>query len=131
MVEHPGKDTQRQIIGARLSNLHFLPPPGVSLVTSEGLGRVEVTLENDDVDPGELSRLTGLHPGPGRCERCLSQIQDLKTVKLLFCPSRGGRVGSGSPSGWMRVPLLQQPHTWSLLFCQKAIEEAMWATPCL
>ena len=59
----PGKDTQRLIIDARLSNLHFLLPPGVSLVMSEGLCRVEVTLENDDVDPGELSRLTGLHLG--------------------------------------------------------------------
>ena len=57
------KDTQRLIIDARLSNLHFLPPPGVSLVTSEGLSRVEVALENDDVDPGELPRLAGLHLG--------------------------------------------------------------------
>ena len=85
LVDKPGKDTQRLINEARLSNLHFLPPPGVSLVTSEGLSRVEVTLENDDVDPGELSRLTGLHLGLTDRERCLSQIQDLKTVQLLFC----------------------------------------------
>ena len=26
---------------------------------------------------------------------------------------------------------LPMGHTWSLFFCQKAIEEAMWATPCL
>ena len=38
-VEKPGKDTQRLIIDARVSNLHFLPPLGVSLVTSEGLSR--------------------------------------------------------------------------------------------
>ena len=56
LVEKPGKDTQRLIIDARVSNLHFLPPPGVSLVTSEGLSRVEVALENDGDDPGELSR---------------------------------------------------------------------------
>ena len=47
LVEKPGKDTQRLIIDARVSNLHFLHPPGVSLVTSEGLSRVEVALEND------------------------------------------------------------------------------------
>ena len=29
LVEKPGKETQRLIIVARLSNLHFLPPPGV------------------------------------------------------------------------------------------------------
>ena len=40
--KEPGKDTQRLIIDARVSNLHFLPPPGVGLVTSEGLSRVEV-----------------------------------------------------------------------------------------
>ena len=39
-------------IDARVSNLHFLLPPGVSLVTSEGLSRVEVALENGDEDPG-------------------------------------------------------------------------------
>ena len=55
LVEKPGKDTQRLIIDARVSNLHFLPPPGVSLVTSEDLSRVEVALGNDVEDPGELS----------------------------------------------------------------------------
>ena len=63
LVDKPGKDTQRLIIDARISNLHFLHPPGVSLVTSEGLSRVEVALENDDVDAGELSRLASLHLG--------------------------------------------------------------------
>ena len=52
LVEKPGKDTQHVIVDARASNLHFLPPPGVSLVTSEGPSRVEVALENDDEDPG-------------------------------------------------------------------------------
>ena len=33
LVEKSGKDTQRLIIDARVSNLHFLPPPGVTLVT--------------------------------------------------------------------------------------------------
>ena len=51
-------------------------------MTYEGLSRVEVALEDDDEDLGELSRLA-----PGRCESCLSQIQDLKTVQLLLFPS--------------------------------------------
>ena len=37
LVEKPGQDTQRLIIDARASNVHFLLPLGVSLVTSEGL----------------------------------------------------------------------------------------------
>ena len=63
LVEKPGKDTQRPIIDARVSNLHFLLPGGVSLVTLEGLSCFEVALENDDEDPGELSRLAGLRLG--------------------------------------------------------------------
>eukprot|EP00959_Pyramimonas_sp_CCMP1952_P242095 5060558-Pyramimonas_sp.AAC.1 len=35
-------DELRLIIGARRSNLHFTSPPGASLVTAEGLARVEV-----------------------------------------------------------------------------------------
>ena len=42
LVEKPGTNTQRRIIGTRVSNMHFVPPPAVSLVTSEGLSRVEV-----------------------------------------------------------------------------------------
>ena len=75
LVEKPGKDTQRLIIDARVSNLHFLHPPGVSLVTLEGLSRVEVALENDE-DPWELSKLEGLHLG----------LADLETAQLLLCP---------------------------------------------
>ena len=123
LVEKPGKDTQRLIIGARVSNLHFLPPPGVSLVTSEGLSRVEVALENDDVVPGELSRLASLRLGLG----CLPQIQDLETVQLLLCPCR-----SWEPI-WLDVcrcfSSLPMGHTRSLFFCKRAIEEAVWATP--
>ena len=51
LVEKPGKDTQRLRIDARVSNLHFLPSPGISLVTSDWRSRVEVALENDDEDP--------------------------------------------------------------------------------
>ena len=41
--------------------MHFPPPPGVSLVTSEGLSRVEVALGDNDEDPEVLSKLAGLH----------------------------------------------------------------------
>ena len=44
LVEKPGKDTQRLIIDERVSNLHFLPPPGVSLVRGyQGSGDVDVS----------------------------------------------------------------------------------------
>ena len=37
LMEKPGKDIQRVIIDVRVSNLHFLPPLGVSLVTQRAL----------------------------------------------------------------------------------------------
>ena len=52
LVEKLGKDTQRLIIDARASSMHCLPSPGVSLVASEGLSRVEV-----------LSKMAGLPLG--------------------------------------------------------------------
>ena len=73
------KDTQRLSLDSRVSNLHVLRPLGVSLVTSEGLSRVEVALENGDVDLGELSRLAGLHLGLADVkDGCLSQIYNLE-----------------------------------------------------
>ena len=84
LVDKPGKDTQRLIIDARVSNLHFLPPPGVSLVTSESLSRVEVALENNDDDPGELSRLAGLHLGLADVKDAFHRFKISKLYKSFF-----------------------------------------------
>ena len=40
--------TQRLILDARPANRLFTPPPGVDLLTGEGLARLEVELEDDD-----------------------------------------------------------------------------------
>ena len=105
LVEKLGTDTQRLIIDARVSNLHFLTPPGVSLVTSEGLSRVQVVLENDDVDPGELSRLTGLHLGPSDVKDAFRRFKIAKLYSSFFCSSWSGRSWSGSSFGWTSVLL--------------------------
>ena len=128
----PGKDTQRLIIDARVSNMHSLPPPGVSLVTSEGLSRVEVALENDDEDPGELSKIAGLHWGLADVKDACHRFKISKLYSSFFAlpDVRGEEV----ELPWLgRVcpcfSSLPMGHTWSLFFCQKAFEEAMWATP--
>ena len=102
LVDKPGKDTQRRIFDARVSNLHLLPPPGVSLVTSEGLSRRRGKRCRRPWETVDIGRFVF---GSRRRERCLSQIQNLKTVQLLLCPSCGGRPGSGSRFGWTRVHL--------------------------
>ena len=63
-------------------NLHR----GVSLVTSEGLSRAEVALENDDEDPGELSKLAGLHLGLADVKDAFRRFENLDTVQLLLGP---------------------------------------------
>ena len=93
LSEALGKKHKRLIIDARVSNLHFLPPPGVSLVTSEGLSRVEVAFENDDEDPGELSILAGLHLGLADVKDALNR----ETVQLLLLPSLRCKVRKWEP----------------------------------
>ena len=106
-------------------------PPGVSLVTSEGqFGDLREPEENDDEDRGELSRLAGLHLGLADVKDAFDRFTISKLYSSSFAPEVGQEVG---------VPLvgrvcpcfrsLPMGHTWSLLFCQKAIEEAVWTTP--
>ena len=128
LVEKPGKDTQRLIIDARVSNMHLLPPPGVSLVTSQGLSRVEVALENDDEDPGELSNMAGLHLGLVAVKDAFQRFTISKMYSSFFALAevRGEEVGS--PLVGRVCPCfssLPMSHTWSLFFCQNV----MWATP--
>ena len=66
LVEEPGKDTQRPIIDARV------------------MSRVEVALENDDEDPGELSRLAGLHLGLGDVKDAFHRFLISKLYSSFF-----------------------------------------------
>ena len=58
LVEKKGKNQHRLIIDARLSNLHFHSPPGVELLTAEGLSRLEVTVDTDLRDDDDQIGLT-------------------------------------------------------------------------
>ena len=50
------------VLDARRSNDHFLPPPGVRLLSSEGFGRIEIAwLEGVDVDPEAAVELLNEH----------------------------------------------------------------------
>ena len=131
LVEKPGKNTQRLIIDARVSNCIFLPPPGVSLVTSESLSRVEVALENDDVDPWGLSRLASFYLGLVDVKDAFHRftISKLYSSFVALLEVQGREVGA--PLVGRVCPCfssLSMGHTWSLFFCQKTIEQAMWAT---
>ena len=109
LVEKPGKVTQRLIVDARVSNL-----PAVSLVKSEGLSRVEVTLENDDVDPGELSRLARLHVG----------LADVKDAFHRLKISK--RYSSFLP--FLKWKVQKWEHLW-LDACAPVLATNRWVTP--
>ena len=53
-------------------------------MTSEGLSRVEVALENDDEDPGELSRLAGLHLGLADVKEAFHRLIISKLYSSFF-----------------------------------------------
>ena len=116
-------DEMREHAGVFLvSNLHFLPPPGVSLVA----------LENDDEDPGELSGLAGLHLGLADVKDAFHRFKISKLYSSFFALPEVEGQEVGAPlvgrlcSCFSSLPM---GHTWSLFLCQKAVEEAMWPTP--
>ena len=113
LVEKPGMDALWLIIDARVSNMHFLPPPRVSLVTSVGLSRVEVALENDDEDPGELSKLAGLHLGLADVKDAFRRFKISKLYGSFFAllHVRGEEVGGPLFGMWATPGLREQKST--------------------
>ena len=68
---------------------------------------------------------------PGRCERCLSQTKNSTLYSSFFALPEVQGQEVGAPLVGRVCPCfssLPMGHTWNLFFCQKAIEEAMWAT---
>ena len=127
----------RLIIDARRSNLHFTSPPGVSLVTAEGLGLIEVegaefcgqselgfTLGTSDVSDA-FHRF--------RIDRGLSSYFCLRSVTAQEIGVTGEIIGDRSAVPDRRlVPAcaaLPMGFTWSLYFCQEVGEAVMDTTP--
>ena len=54
----PNNNSHWLIIDAVVSNMHFLSPPRVGLTTSEGVGCVEVAMDDDDDGAIDLSEWT-------------------------------------------------------------------------
>ena len=121
LEEQPGKSTQRLIIDARVSNIHSLPPPEVSLVTSEGLSRVEVALGGNAEDPDELSKLAGLHLGLADVKDAFNRFEISKLYSSFFALLEVLGKEVGAPSVGRVYPCFSS--------LPMAIEEAMWPTP--
>ena len=81
---------------------------------------------------GKLSRLAGLYLGLADVKDAFHRFKISKLYSSFFALPEVESMEEGAP--WIgRVchcfSSLPMGHTWSLFFCQKAIEEAMWATP--
>ena len=128
----------RLIIDARRSNLHFASPPGVSLVTAEGLSRLEVE-PNDDAGPAGPMRFT---LGTSDISDAFHRFRIDRPMSGYFClrPVAAAELGLGGRMlGGRRlrddsliVPAcaaLPMGFTWSLFFCQEVGRDIMRSTP--
>ena len=129
----------RLIVDARRSNLHFTAPPGVSLVTAEGLARVEV--EAEGVGPYDAASW-GFTLGTSdisdafhrfRIDRELSSFFCMRSVLAGEVGLAGAFLGGRRPGADARVvparAALPTGFTWSLYFCQEVGEAMMSDTP--
>ena len=78
------------------------------------------------------SRLAGLHLGLADVKDAFRRFKISKLYSSFFALPEVEGQEVGAPLVGRVCPCfssLPMGHTWSLFFCQKAIEEAMWATP--
>ena len=92
-------------------------------------------MESDDEDPGEtveIGRFVCL--GLADMKDAFHRFKISKLYSSFFALPEVEGQAVGAPWIGRVCPCfssLPMGHTWSLFFCQKAIEEAMWATPWL
>ena len=85
------------------------------MVTSEGLSRAEVELNNEDEDPDGLSKLACLHLGLADVKDAFHRFKISKLYRSFFAlpEVRGEEVGA---------PLVGMGHTWSLFSVRKRLK---------
>ncbi|CAK0840930.1 unnamed protein product, partial [Prorocentrum cordatum] len=131
-------DQFRMIVDARKSNLHFTSPPGVALVTAEGLARVAVGLDGSSM----TGAAEGFTLGTSDISDAFHRFRIDRGLSGYFCtrPALAGEVGlAGTKLGGRRleadarlVPAcaaLPMGFTWSRFFCQEVGESMMSDAP--
>ena len=125
----------RMITDARMSNQHFVDPPGVSLLSGEGFGRIEVKLEDatwfDEIIGDSLS----IHVGLSDVKDCFHRMRVPSWLARYFAwePVEARVVGLAGTEidgktlrphdlVWPCSGSLCQGFSWSLYFAQRANE---------
>ena len=129
------KTKLRMITDARLSNSLFKEPPGVCLMTGEGLGRIEVTLDDLTWPSPEAVEAISIHVGLSDVKDCFHRMRVPTWLSRYFAwravPAKV--VGlEGSVVDGVKLSALDavfpcagslcQGFSWSLYFAQRANE---------
>ena len=93
------KTRLRMITDARLSNMKFKDAPPVSLMTSEGLGRIELQLDEGLWQDESLCLALSVHVGLSDVENCFHRLRVPIWLSRYFC--------------WSAVPAKDSWASWS------------------
>ncbi|CAK0824647.1 unnamed protein product, partial [Prorocentrum cordatum] len=115
----------RMVLDCRRSNQRFVTPPGVELLPTEGLGRIECDAEQTSTSPIFL--------GKADVKDCFHRMMFGNDLPKYFCYPGGmakefgivGQLVDGVPARaddylWPRALALPMEWTWSLYFAQVA-----------
>ncbi|CAK0868534.1 unnamed protein product, partial [Prorocentrum cordatum] len=133
-----GRRRLRLIVDARRANAHFRDPPGVELLSSEGLARVEVHVPDAGFSSYEDLRAAleaqQVCIGMADVKDCFHRMRIDSALSQYFClpPVKAGAFGVTEVEGikvqtstaiypcWQVLPM---GFSWSLYFAQRANEE--------
>ncbi|CAK0807139.1 unnamed protein product [Prorocentrum cordatum] len=117
--------SMRMVLDCRRSNQRFVTPPGVELLSTEGLGRIECDTEQTGTLP--------IFPGKADVKDCFHRMMFGNHLSKYFCYPGGlakefgivGQLVEGVPARagdylWPCALALPMGWTWSLYFAQVA-----------
>lgn len=131
----------RMITDARKSNLHFYPAPGVSLMTSESFGRIEIELDQHGWPDSNALDAVSTFVGLSDVKDCFHRMKVPIWLSRYFSwhpiaakeVGLSGKVIDGVELGPMDMVYpcagsLSQGFSWALFFAQKANEQLSGST---
>ena len=138
------KTKLRLITDARRSNAHFKEPPGVSLITAEGLGRIEVELDGDLWNDPTITDHLAFHLGLSDVKDCFHRMKVPVWLSKYFAwdavPAKVVGLQGTMLEGKVLSPLdavypcagsLCQGFSWSLYFAQRVNQYKCQTLNCL
>jgi len=127
-----GRQAMRLILDCRRTNRRFRAPPGVDLLTSEGLSRIEVESEAG-LQADEVERRLQVYLGTADVKDCFHRMRIEPPLSQWFCYPVGtakefgltgqvidGQTLTAESAVWPCAAALPMGWTWSLFFAESA-----------